>query len=215
MEKEQFEECCRPNRENLYRSEEGYLHNLWLSEAKGDLAGMARAYDNLGRTYLRYDNDKAEGMFNKALDINRKLNNKEGMARNYDGLGFLFSDKGEYDKAEDMYVSEMKIHKEFDDEYGLQAVYMNLGDTYRCKREFNKAEENLKKSLAINKKMEKMGKGNFLPYCYLKLGEIYEEQNNKEKAREYLQKAVAMFKKIGKTKFAERIQSKIDKQKKS
>jgi len=210
--KKQCGECCGGNKEELHKSEQAHLHSLGISEAKGDLAAMARDYDNLGLVYLNlHEHDKAEQMYNKALDINRKLDSRERIARNYAGLGSLFLDQGQYDKAEDMFLSAIKIYKESDDEYELQAMYFNLGVTYKIKREFNKAEESLKKSLDINERIERPDRIFIEAVGYLELGKIYGERSDKEKEREYLQKAVELFKSIGATNVAERVRGRIDK----
>ncbi len=61
---------------------------------------MASQYGNLGNIYrTRGELDKAEEYYRKALDINKDLGSKEGMAGQYGNLGNIYYIRGELDKA--------------------------------------------------------------------------------------------------------------------
>jgi Tfp pilus assembly protein PilF len=50
-------------------------------------------------------------MHKKALAINEKLGRQEGMADQYDNLGFLYETRGEPHRAEEMYRKALALFK--------------------------------------------------------------------------------------------------------
>jgi tetratricopeptide (TPR) repeat protein len=50
-------------------------------------------------------------MYQKALEINEAMGNKDGMARNYGNLGNVYSDRGELNQAEAMYRRALTLFK--------------------------------------------------------------------------------------------------------
>ncbi len=201
-------ECCRDNGE-LARLERLHLRSLKKSEAEGDPKSMARDYGNLGNVYLqRHKLNQAEQMYRKALDIQKKLNNREWTVICCEGLGSVYLERDEYDRAEKMYLRALKTVEEIKDENLMQGIYFNLGVTYRMSNKLDKAEEVILKSLKIN---ERMGKKDFVGIECVELGKIYKERGDRKKWLEYWQRAAKIFTSIGVTKAAQGLQEKIDK----
>lgn len=121
---------------------------------------IAAAYNNLGLLYQKkvlrkekYKNvrgqktvaalccaelDKAIEMFQKSLQVNETLGNKEGMARNYADLGSLYRIRGELDKAIEMLQKALQIDLGLDRKESVAEDYLALGNVYKMKG--NKAE---------------------------------------------------------------------------
>ncbi|MCX5636953.1 MAG: tetratricopeptide repeat protein, partial [Planctomycetota bacterium] len=55
--------------------------------------------------------DEAEEMHKKALEINEKLGQLEGMARDYGNLGLLYEERGDIEKAIEHWEKSRDLYK--------------------------------------------------------------------------------------------------------
>jgi serine phosphatase RsbU (regulator of sigma subunit) len=70
---------------------------------------------------------KAILYFNKALIIQRQINDKEGEAYSLSNLGTIYDSKGEIDKALEYYFSAIKIRENLGSKISLAQSYNNIG----------------------------------------------------------------------------------------
>ena len=97
-------ECTRP------------LVNLGLLDAGISLSeralGMASEYGNWGIVYYeRGELNKAEDMYKKALEIDKKIGRLEGQAIRYFNLGIVYKQRGDIGKAKEYWEKAVGLFK--------------------------------------------------------------------------------------------------------
>lgn len=111
---------------------------------------------NIGSIYL--DNKKfgeSRQWYEKALTINKKLNNRAYSSALYNNLGIISMEQQQYTGAFNYYAKALEIRKALKDTAGMAQVLNNLGKVYYVVKDYGKAEEVLRRSLALT-----AGKGN-------------------------------------------------------
>ncbi len=150
---------------------------------------------NLGLIYeTRGDLDKAEEMFLKILEIHKKLDDKEGQAKDYGNLGPIYKTRGQLDKAEQMFREGLKIDEKLGRLEGMAAKYGNLGLIYLRRGQLDKAEQMHKKALKIS---EKLGRLEGMASDYGNLGVIYQTRGQLDKAEQMHNKSLEIAEKLG------------------
>ncbi|MBK6344840.1 MAG: tetratricopeptide repeat protein [Bacteroidales bacterium] len=132
-------------------------------------------YINMGGAYLSSrDFEKARQNFEKALEMNRKINNQVYYGVLYNNLGIVYKEKKDFDRAFDYYNRCLEIRSRLADTAGMAQVYNNLGDYYYLTGDFNKAIEVLDKALNYSRRAgnirSQMKAANFLNMAYEKAG---------------------------------------------
>jgi len=136
-------------------------------------------YINMGGAYLSSrDFEKARQNFEKALEMNRKINNQIYYGVLYNNLGIVYKEKKDFDRAFDYYNRCLEIRSRLADTAGMAQVYNNLGDYYYLTGDFNKAIEVLDKALNFSRRAgnirSQMKAANFLNMAYEKAGRFGE-----------------------------------------
>jgi tetratricopeptide (TPR) repeat protein/energy-coupling factor transporter ATP-binding protein EcfA2 len=150
---------------------------------------------NLGLIYyMKGELAKAEEMHNKALEIDKKLGNQEGMAIQYGNLGLIYETRGELSKAEEMHNKALEINEKLGRLEGIATQYGNLGLIYQTRGQLDKAEEMHNKSLEIHKKL---GRLEGIANQYGNLGLIYKTRGELDKAEEMYKKSLEISEKLG------------------
>jgi tetratricopeptide (TPR) repeat protein len=147
--------------------------------------------------YIHYsigELDKAEEIHNKALEIEKKLGQLEGMAIQYGNMGVIYRTRGQLDKAEEMHNKALEINKKLERLEGMANQYGNLGVIYQTKGELDKAEEMYEKVLKIE---EKLGRPGSIANAYGNLGLIYQRRGELDKAEEMYKKSLEISEKFG------------------
>lgn len=99
-------------------------------KAQGNSANLSTIYNNIGLMYSNiFDDDSAAlNMFRQALTINKAIDSKFGIARNYANIGMVFNSLKNYDSAY-YYLKESLNLKEQSGFEGNNAInYFNLGE---------------------------------------------------------------------------------------
>jgi tetratricopeptide (TPR) repeat protein/DNA-binding CsgD family transcriptional regulator len=130
---------------------------------------------NMGGAYLSgRDFEKARQNFEKALEMNRIINNQVYYAVLYNNLGIVFKEKKDFARAFDYYNKCLEIRTRLSDTAGIAQVYNNLGDYYYLKGDYSKAIEVLDKALDYSRRAgnirSQMKAANFLHMAYEKAG---------------------------------------------
>lgn len=159
-----------------------------LSLSKNNEENMAIAYVNLGNVCMtRSELNKAESMYEKALNINKVLNHKEGTAEAHLGLGNVYITRGNLSEAEQMYEKALEISASIDSKEIMAGACGNLGVVYITRDELDKAETMYKKALEIN---EALGNKAGIAAAYVNLGVVHITRGKLDKAETMYMKAL-------------------------
>ena len=141
--------------------------------------------------------EKAKEYYEWALKIRKEQlgANHVDVAKSYNNLGTVYSDKGDQEKAKEYYEWALKIRKE---QLGANHVdvarsYNNLGNVYSGKGDLEKAKEYYEWALKIRKK-QLGAKHVDVAASYNNLGNLYSGKGDLEKAKEYYEWAVKIQK---------------------
>ncbi len=140
------------------------------------------------------DLDRAEQMFRRALEIEERFGQEEGMARNYGNLGAVYYGRGDLDEAEQMHRDALQINERLGRQEGMAGNYCNLGAVYATRGDLNRAEEMCRKALEISKRL---GRKVDIADDYHNLATVYLNQGNPDQAEETLLKALEMHEQLG------------------
>ncbi len=143
-------------------------------------SGIADDYSNMGKVYSFLKEYKtAESLFEKAIEINRKLHNNThpDIARDISNLGAVYRCQGINGKAEKLFKEAIEINKKF---YGnehpdIARDISSLAAVYRGEKKFSESEKLFKEAIEINKKFY----GNEHPDIardISSLGEVFKDQ---------------------------------------
>ena len=103
---------------------------------------LASLYDRLGQAYgsriklkqsedLQWEKDQAIGYFQKAIEIQTKLNTRSDRVNTLIRLGQFYSDFGKHRQAQESYQRALKTAREINDRVGEAASLAGLGNTYQ------------------------------------------------------------------------------------
>jgi len=124
-------------------------YNLIIENEKNNsqTKELTASYNNVGAAYVEQkDYDKAEIIFNEALEINKE----ENLALNatiFNNLGNISFYKLDYEKANEYYLKSIEAKKGNKDSSGISLTYYNIANSYLKLKEIPKAIENYKTSL--------------------------------------------------------------------
>jgi tetratricopeptide (TPR) repeat protein len=167
--------------ENLAKSLEYFQKSLdkvmqkaTINPAYKESESQLVLYINMGSVHLSGRAfDKAQANFEKALEMNRPLNNQIYYGVLYNNLGIVYKEKKDFEKAFDYYNQALQIRKSLQDSAGMAQVYNNLGDCYYLTGDYQKSIESLDKALAISRKVRnirsQMKAANFLSLAHEKV----------------------------------------------
>lgn len=142
-----------------------------------------KLYNNIGSVYLTNNDLKnAQANFEKALEINKSLNNLKFYGGIYNNLGIIYKTKKEYDKAFVYYNKALLIRNELNDTAGIAQVLNNLGDCYYYVKDYSKSVSVLNQALEFSQKSgnlpSQMKAANFLSLAYEKAGDYQQALEN-------------------------------------
>lgn len=172
---------------------------LALDEAKKLNNSMVRAKVLKSIAVSNYFDGKLDNAIeytNKALEIFKSLEDKEGLAACYNNTGLFYEEKGEADLALYNYEKSFYYEKLRGDKLGMAYSYLTIGNAYYYKDELISAINNYFKSLKL---MQEINNENGMAKLYNVIGVIYEDSKEYDKALEYYNKAEEVFTKLGNT----------------
>ena len=131
-------------------------------------ASIAVSQNSMGNIYLTLKQyDLAIKEFNKSLVIEKKFNNRLGLAINYQNLGYADEAKGHLDLALKNYKRSLDYNNQINSEVGRVICYNSIGQVYIKQKKYTDAriiiEEGLKKALKLNDQY-------YISYSYTNLG---------------------------------------------
>jgi tetratricopeptide (TPR) repeat protein len=138
--------------------------------------------------------NKALKYLEEALEIDRKIGNREGEANQLGNIGLTYKDKGEMDEALKCFEQSLEIDREIGNREGEASNLGNIGTIYKNKGDLDKALKYHNKALEIDREIgyregEASNLGN--------IGLICIARGDLEKGLEYHRKSLRIFRKIG------------------
>jgi two-component system NarL family sensor kinase len=135
---------------------------------------------------LNGENDAAEELIKRSLNIRIKTNDFSGQGYCLRSLGNIYYDRNDYSKALEYYLTAAPNFEKANDLKGLSGDYIWVGNVFNeGLHQFDKAAEYFNKSLAI---AEKINDSSLMSYDYNNLGQAhYFQKNYKEALRYYRQ----------------------------
>ncbi len=143
------------------------------------------------------DNDKALEYYFKILEIRKETlpPNHPDIARSYNNIGSIYSNKGDNDKALEYYSKSLEISKETlpPNHPDITMSYNNIGSIYNKMGDIDKALEYFYNSLEIYKETLPPNHPS-IATSYNNIGTIYSKKGDNEKALENYFKSLEIYK---------------------
>ena len=120
--------------------EDGLKKNNSLEVNDKLTASLSGALNNLGIIYeIKGDVKKAINCYKKSISIDKKRNDKKGVAFTLNNLGFVYDKQGDIPKALEIYHQSLKFLEENKDKYGMGVALNNIGLIYKYQGDSSKA----------------------------------------------------------------------------
>ena len=109
-------------------------------ESKKTLKNRVTSLTGIGNAMKVMGNDAAaDSIFRQALEGERKLDSKLGMAINYANLGTLFERKKQFDSAMVYYGESMRLNSEVKSKLGVSLCHTHFGQVYEKRQMIDSA----------------------------------------------------------------------------
>jgi CHAT domain-containing protein len=168
-----------------------------LLAANGDLVtiDLRRVIENRGIKLLRAKTDTAQtrAVFDLALTIAERTNDKKAIGANLDHIGAVLRDQGDYEAALDYSRRGAAIIEELKDPF-VANVYINIGIVLRLQGNFREAADNYSRALKIN---EAQGSKQDIAAAAFNLGNAYANLGNQRLALEQYKRSLEISKELG------------------
>lgn len=165
-----------------FKIEEGNSYHH-IGNANIILGNYALALDNFSKAQTIFENEMLIGSDHNIKEI------KEGLARAYGSIGFVFMEQSNYAKALQFNFKALKIFEATRNNEKLSRIYNNIGVIYKSQQEYFKALVYYEKCLAIQEKLKDINIGTTTN----NIGLVYLEKKDFPKALEYFDKAQLYF----------------------
>jgi len=172
-----------------------YLKSKTIREDIGDKKGLALVNNSIGLLYSKskQDVDSAINYYNNALEINKELDNKLGMAESYLYIANYYLEKEKdttiYEKTLENIFECRKICVEINEKRNLATCEEIIGNIYINQKKYDEAFKYLNNSLKINQELVNnasiASSFSSLAYYYLKI-------NDFEKSEFYYKQALSL-----------------------
>lgn len=149
----------------------------------------ARALQNKGYYIQNFEGDQEKAMeyYSKCLEIQREINDKEGISTTLNNMANTIAYQGNISKALELYFESLKLRESMKDKEGMAGAYNNIATTYMVQRDSAKALEYVLKSISI---LEEINHLYGLAFAYSNLGVIYRDRKDYETSRKYFEKSL-------------------------
>jgi serine phosphatase RsbU (regulator of sigma subunit) len=128
---------------------------LQLSEKGNYPLLTSKSYNTIGSAYYflsRYDS--AETFHEEALEIQKRINDEEGMGRSYTNLGSIYSDRGLNDKAIEYFLIAEKKFEKIKYTLGQAKLNNSLGILFYNIKDYNNAANYFKAGLNLSQQIK-------------------------------------------------------------
>jgi tetratricopeptide (TPR) repeat protein len=164
------------------------IANMVKKPSKSIKSSIAVSLNSMGNIYLTLKQfDLAIHEFEKSLVIEKELNNRLGLAINYQNLGYADEAKGNLSLALKNYKRSLDYNNQINSEVGRVICYNSIGQVYIKQQKYTDAkiiiEEGLKKAININDQF-------YISSSYINLGWTQMEMAEYKSAEENLKKGL-------------------------
>ena len=181
-------------RVDLDRSCECGVEARTLAEKLDYQRGIAESFSNLGNCfYLRSDYKEAQESFQKAIDLNTKIENLSDLALSLNGIGMVHIQQGNYPLALDYVQKSLKIAEQINDKerisfanYNIANCHLNLGD-------YGTALEYYDLSLTIS---NELGRKDFISVNLRDMGQAHTQLKNYEEAQRFFERSLEIMEEL-------------------
>jgi tetratricopeptide (TPR) repeat protein len=153
-----------------------------------DLKIEAIAFNDAGYQYYRQSRfDLAQGKFEKALDYNRLIDRREGIAANLNNLGVIAQAQGNLEAAVRHFKEALAVNRELNDPAALCETLNNLGLAYQGQGRLREANAAYTEAWDYARPLPP---GPLLPLTLTHLGDVARAHQDYMTALNYYQQAV-------------------------
>jgi two-component sensor histidine kinase len=124
-----------------------------------------------------------------ALELSKKINYKQGIAKSLSSEGIGYMHKGEYPKALENFFKALSVYESLKNKNGILVQYGNIGIVYDNQNDNEKALEYYSKALDIS---EETGDRKHASIQYCNIAIVYTKKGMLPKAGHYFMKAMEM-----------------------
>ncbi len=155
----------------------------------------ANSLNNVGLIY-RYDGKFEQSLlhFRQSIEMEKALQNTEGIGRSLNNIGLVYSDMPNLDSARFYFDLAMEKYKEIDSKSGMAMVNNNIGILYYDMGDIPLALEYYYKELKLE---EEANNQDGIASSYNNIGILYAEQGDTLKALEFFDKVKKIRVKMG------------------
>ncbi len=159
------------------------------------LRSKAFSLNNMGLVYYdRGKYSKAIQYHLESLEIDKAIDNQNGLANSYMNLGNNYYIQGHYSDAIEFYNNSLKIHEKLDNKSGMANALMNIGNINHLQKNYEKTIEYYNQSLALR---EEINDVYGIAGSLNNIGGVYWDQGNFEKATEFYLKCFDLRMEMG------------------
>lgn len=149
---------------------------------------IAVSLNSMGNIYLTQDQpDMALDKFNRSLAIEKKYDNKLGLAINYQNIGYALEQKGELEMALSNYKTSLSYNNQINSNVGRVICNNSIGQIYLKQNKPEKAMEIIKPTLQM---ALDIGDQFYIASAYINLGWAQLELNDLDNAEINLTKGL-------------------------
>lgn len=153
---------------------------------------IAVSLNSMGNIYLLLKQyDLAIEQFKKSQEIENSIDNKLGLAINYQNIGYAKDAQGKLDEALEYYKKSLAINQKINNTFGLIICNSSVANIYIKQGKPTKALQLIKGNLGT---AEKLGNQEYLAYEYLNLGWAQTKLHLFDKAEKNLKKGLDIAK---------------------
>ncbi len=161
--------------------------SVYLCRKINNLPLLISALNNLGTNYLTSNFIKAETFFKEALEISKKINDKNQEQNQYLNLGNICLISGDYDRMKPYMEKALILSRELESHESELIALKGLSDYYHSKKKYDVSKQYAQQALAISfqynvriQRQQVFTQLSSLAYAMqdMKLGEYYAGQSD-------------------------------------
>ena len=153
-----------------------------------DLKSEAIAFNDAGYQYYRQSRfELAQGKFERALDYNRLIDRREGIAANLNNLGVIAQAQGNLELAQRRFQEALAVNRERNDPAALCETLNNLGLAYQGQGRLREANAAYLEAL---EQARRLPPGPLLALTLTHLGDMARSHKDYMLALNYYQQAI-------------------------
>ena len=120
--------------------------------------------------------------YEMSLDLNRRIQNENGMAMLHNNLGMLHADVGNFEKAFDYFQKTLAARRANKEKSGMISSLINISTVLNNIGRYDESAKSLEEALALARELNNPEQ---MRSCYGQLSETYEKAGNSERSLYY------------------------------